>query len=328
MRAFLAASLAVVVVACGARSGLLSSDETMDATAPGADASLDAMDRSASDVAPLEATLPDMRVADMHVPGCTSNTDCDDGVACTVDTCNTSTGVCSHQPNDALCPAGFTCQPKAGCVATAFAVADQAVGQTNLYGVALPEGTVENIGPTSGHSLTNIALDSKGNLFGVSLQFLYSVDPLTGAATRVGPVAGNPNALGFGPDGTLYTLAEHDAAGSNGVFSVDPTTGDETFLADLPFGYVASGDLAVVGRTLYATVAGGSEDELATIDLDTLEGTVLGPIGFGCVWGLAAYGGTLFGFTCNGDIIQIDSSSAIGTLVSTPGESFAGAATP
>jgi hypothetical protein len=144
----------------------------------------------------------------------------------------------------------------------------------------------------------------------------------------VGPVAGNPNALGFGPDGTLYTLAEHDAAGSNGLFTVDPTTGDETFLTDLPFGYVASGDLAVVGRTLYATVAGGSEDELTTIDLDTLEGTVIGPIGFACVWGLAAYGGTLFGFTCNGDIIQIDSSSATGTLVSTPGESFTGAATP
>jgi hypothetical protein len=62
-----------------------------------------------------------------------------------------------------------------------------------------------------------------------------------------------------------------------------------------------------------------------TIDLDTRAGNVVGPIGFGCVWGLAAYGTTLFGFTCNGEVIQIDRSTGKGTLLATPGESFYGA---
>jgi hypothetical protein len=222
---------------------------------------------------------------------------------------------------EASCPPGYTMESCAECVASSFAVTESA-----LYGVKLPEGTVQLIGPTGGHSLTNIALDSAGNLLGVSEKFLYSVDPMTGTPTLIGPVADSPNALGFGPDGTLYS-AGTTAAAASVIFTIDPKTGTETLLAPYPLGYMSSGDVAVVGRTLYATAAGGSEDELATLDLDTLAGNIIGPIGFACVWGLAASGGTLFGFTCMGHIIQIDPTTAVGTLVSTPGESFSGAAT-
>lgn len=276
----------------------------------------------AQDVLPLDATPQDVH-PDTRPPPCTSDKECDDGVACTVDSCDLARGICSHEPSDELCAPGFLCQPATGCLATGFAT-----DGTNLYGVANAGGAVTLIGPTSGHALNDIALDSSGDLYGVSDMFLYSLDPLTGAATAVGPIAGFPTALGFGPDGTLYVAAEHESAGANGVFTVDPKTGDETIVTDFPFGYVASGDLAVEDRTLYATVAGGSEDVLVTINLDTLDGTVQGPIGFGCVWGLVLQGGVLFGFTCNGQVIQIDASSAVATIVSTPGESFTGAATP
>jgi len=46
---------------------------------------------------------------------------CDDGVACTVDTCDPETGLCAHTLNDALCDnsdfcAGEKCDSLAGCV--------------------------------------------------------------------------------------------------------------------------------------------------------------------------------------------------------------------
>jgi hypothetical protein len=312
---------AVLALACGARSGLLVvelGDASLDAPelegAPTSDATQDVMSR--------DSTAPDV-APDKRPPDCTSDAACDDGVACTMDSCDLASGTCSHEPSDGLCPPGFTCQPPTGCVATAFAA-----DATDLYGVDVSSWTVAKIGPTSGHSLIDIALDSSGRLYGVSDMFLYSLDPLTGAATAVGPIAGFPAALGFGPDGTLYVAAQHNSVGANGVFIVDPKTGDETIVTDFPFGYGASGDLAVEGRTLYATVAGGTEDVLATIDLDTLEGNVEGPIGFGCVFGLVLQAGGLFGFTCKGQVIQIDPSSGAATVVSMPGESFTGAATP
>jgi hypothetical protein len=49
--------------------------------------------------------------------------DCNDGIGCTVDSCNPATGVCAHTPNDAFCNDGLvcngaeTCSAQSGCVA-------------------------------------------------------------------------------------------------------------------------------------------------------------------------------------------------------------------
>lgn len=54
-------------------------------------------------------------MADTGPPGCASDTECDDGIDCTSDTCTTSTSVCRHQVVPALCPAGSSCHPTRGC---------------------------------------------------------------------------------------------------------------------------------------------------------------------------------------------------------------------
>jgi len=41
--------------------------------------------------------------------GCASNADCDDGITCTLDTCDGVTGNCSHSNADALCPDAAFC---------------------------------------------------------------------------------------------------------------------------------------------------------------------------------------------------------------------------
>jgi hypothetical protein len=54
---------------------------------------------------------------------CTADGDCDDGVACTTDSCDLGTGVCSNAPDDALCDDAMfcngmeMCDSVAGCLA-------------------------------------------------------------------------------------------------------------------------------------------------------------------------------------------------------------------
>jgi len=49
------------------------------------------------------------------LPACESDSDCDDGVSCTVDTCQL--GQCSNTPNDAICDDQNVCNGAEICVA-------------------------------------------------------------------------------------------------------------------------------------------------------------------------------------------------------------------
>jgi len=72
------------------------------------------------------------------VLGCQAGTpvDCDDGVACTVDSCNEATDSCDNAPNDALCDNGLfcdgveVCNPVLGCQAGAPVDCDDGVACT------------------------------------------------------------------------------------------------------------------------------------------------------------------------------------------------------
>ena len=55
--------------------------------------------------------------------GCLVDGDCDDGVGCTVDTCETGTGTCSNVPADALCDDGQWCNGTETCSAVADCLA-------------------------------------------------------------------------------------------------------------------------------------------------------------------------------------------------------------
>jgi hypothetical protein len=55
--------------------------------------------------------------------------------------------------------------------------------------------------------------------------------------------------------------------------------------------------------------------------------TVVGPTGFGSIYGLAARGMSLFGFTASGQILSLDTMTGKGTLLATPGPGFYGAST-
>lgn len=88
---------------------------------------------------------------------------------------------------------------------------------------------------------------------------------------------------------------------------------------------VVSGDLAFVDNRMLLTVRGSTSDELIEVDMTTRASHTVGNVGFRCIYGLAAYGPTLYGFTCDGWILRIDTQTGAGTPITNTAIEFYGA---
>lgn len=240
--------------------------------------------------------------------------DCADAVSCTVDACDEATKSCTHTPDDGLCPISHVCDPVLGCQAHALAHDD-----ATLYDVRLPSGQVNVIGATNAE-LTDLALSPSNVLYGIGFDALYTVSQQKGTATLLESISsGSINGADVSPDGTLWV------SGGASLSTVDVQSGTLTFVASFPAGSTSSGDLAWVGSRLLATAVGGGGDELVEFDVQKKTSKVLGPCGYGCIWGLAAYGTTLYGLTCEGRILSIDTTSGAATQLNVVSTAFWGA---
>jgi hypothetical protein len=339
----------LLLAACGSRSGLPVPERTRDAGRdagrdPGPDAAFDAGFDAGYDAGPpcrgdrecddgIACTVDRCRVGGcVRTPddaqcaddtfcngeercdpaaGCvTSVVVCDDGVDCTRDRCDERSRACFADPDPDLCPISHRCDPVTGCVVRALA---HEAGQ--LYEVDLPGGETLAAG-FSPYSLTDIALHPDGTLYGVAYDVIVQVELATGATvelSRLG-VFELLNALDAAPDGTLY------AAGSGLVYRIDRRTGAASNVAGLPPGTVSAGDIAFVSGRMLVTVAPAFDPMLGVsslVEVDVAGGRSrnLGSIGFRCVWGLAAYGSQLYGFTCERQLISIDPLTGAGRLL-------------
>lgn len=250
--------------------------------------------------------------------GCTATPiGCDDGIGCTVDTCDEATLGCLHQPDDGLCPLSHKCGPAEGCYALAYAHSD-----TQLYEVRLPSGKVTAIGPTSAQ-LTDLALVSNTQLYGLDYGTLYLVDTATGTAKPTA-AAHAPGMVAFdvSPDGQLY------AAGGTGFYRLQLSPPAAVWVAAFPPGWEASGDIAFLQGRFLATARQSisGADSLVEVDLPSAGSKLIGPTGAACIWGLAAFGQTLYGLTCNGAVLGIDAATGKAQALSTGGPAFWGAA--
>lgn len=149
-------------------------------------------------------------------------------------------------------------------------------------------GAVSVIGDL-GVTLTDIAFDPLGRLFGVSFTDLYSVDVASAATTLIGGLGiSGANALVFGKDGTLYSAGTT----SGMLYTIDPLTGASTALGDT--GFASGGDLAFVGSDLFLASTSG---QLVRLDQSTPSASVaVGSFGLSSVFGIATDSAdTLFG---------------------------------
>jgi hypothetical protein len=140
-----------------------------------------------------------------------------------------------------------------------------------------------------GVTMTDIAFDSGGNLYGISFSDLYSINSETAAASLIGSLGlDDANSLTFSADDTLY-LARDEF--NSDLRTVDILTGTTTAIGLT--GQDSAGDLAFNDGGLYMST---SDSNLAEIDVGTGAGTVIGGFGVNDVFGLATMGdGQLYG---------------------------------
>ena len=104
-------------------------------------------------------------------------------------------------------------------------------------------GAVTLVGNSGVSSLTDIAFDPSGNLWGISFNRFYSINTSTGAATLVGNLGGNTfNSLVFDKNGTAYTATNTSGA----LYQINTGTGAASLVGSLGGPYSA-GDLAFHG---------------------------------------------------------------------------------
>ncbi len=201
---------------------------------------------------------------------------------------------------------------------------------TDLY-VVNPNGwSVTRVGAfQNGDQITDIAVTPNGNLYGISYDTLYSINKTTGRATQVAMLNGGANnGMTFIARGDLLAA---DTAGD--VKVINPSNGNVMQRGNFGSNLSSAGDLvAVANGTMYgvsSTTAGGSsastDNVLIRVDQNTGVASVVGPIGFGDVWGLAYVNAKVIGFTTAGQILQIDPATGAGTLLATRSVVFWGA---
>lgn len=256
-----------------------------------------------------------------RIRGCLPGTSpCGDAVMCTVDTCEETLG-CLSTPDRGLCPISHRCDVERGCQARALAHFDG-----DIFEVDLPSGETAMLLSVRAR-LTDLALAPDRRLFGTTAGSILEIDLDTGMLRTVTTFEdeGQINALDADPGGVLWTAA------GRGVFRVDPDSGRVERVATLDLGLESAGDLAFLEGRLVMTVARAgvprrvAQSDLYEVDAITGVATPLGPIGFTCVWGLAALGSTLYGLTCEGRVLEIDGRSGAGTQLEFSTSQFWGA---
>jgi hypothetical protein len=138
---------------------------------------------------------------------------------------------------------------------------------------------------------------------------LYELVPMTNQIKASFPVPA-ANSLGAGPDGFLYQA-------STDVYRLDPDTGAATLVGFLPQGYASSGDAAFLAGKLYVSADGPCGGALVQVDPATGAASVIGGDGLGCVYGLGAYGGTMFVVNCDGKVGTFDPQTGVVVVLST-----------
>jgi hypothetical protein len=193
---------------------------------------------------------------------------------------------------------------------------------------------------TPGERLLDIAVDGKGAVFGTSDQAFVAINPKDATCTRVVAEEDLPNSLSFVPAGALdetkdalVGYAFDDVGRAVRYVRIDTTTGRVTDIGMLnppnaAKQYVSSGDIFSVRRDsnkTYLTVRDdeGTEgtaeaDMLAEIDPKTgAIKRIIGSTQQPRIYGLAYWAGKAYGFSEDGNVIEIDVTTGVSTLVTT-----------
>ncbi|HVP41871.1 MAG TPA: PEP-CTERM sorting domain-containing protein [Terriglobales bacterium] len=163
----------------------------------------------------------------------------------------------------------------------------------------------------------DIAFAPDGRLYGSDAYNLYRIDPASGHATLVGAFGRFINGMTFVGD-TLY------GSGDTKLYTINLSSGQAQWVGNTD--YMSSGDLQWFQGALYMTGSIPS-DQLIRVNVLTGRGSLVGNVGFGQVYGLAATSSQLLGLTTDGDLLVLDPQTGTGTRMGSIGGSVYGAST-
>lgn len=178
---------------------------------------------------------------------------------------------------------------------------------------------------TNTQTMSDIALDSSGNLWGLgySDSKLYKIDTsvASNSTTEVGSTGiTGANALVFGPDGTLYAAGTHSTV--KYLYTLDTSTGIGTSIGPKTL-LISSGDLEFDGDgNLYLAADTNSEKPYDSLQKVSTSGGGLGVIGgyfapkVDFLYGLAYVDGVMYGFA-GLDILTLHLTTGASTYKST-----------
>ncbi len=205
---------------------------------------------------------------------------------------------------------------------------------TTLFRLDPQTKAVTKVGDFDGCSnVIDIALDEASNLYattnptGTSEGGLWKVDKSTAKCTLV-KTGKYPNSLSFVPKGTVDANAEALVGYNDDQYvRIDTTTGAVTNIGSLSSGdLISSGDIVAVkgsedGKTpgkTFLTVKNGTNKGSCTtndclVEVDPKNGKVVkfwGSIEHGNVFGLAFWGGSVYGFDDTGKLFEVTFNGA------------------
>lgn len=209
-----------------------------------------------------------------------------------------------------------------------------------LYAVDPRSFTVTRVGdfawPDGASEMTDLAINARGEAWGITFSALYRVDLATARCTFLAPFAGAQfNGLSFIPGGELEAGEVLVAANRNGAYvRVDPATGAIRQLGLYGADLGSSGDLvSVAGGGTFATIVDldvgfGEEpvEYLARIDPTTGRATRIGPTGVTRTWGVGYWRSRVYGFTEGGAVVTLDITTGRATEVARTSVAWWGAA--
>jgi hypothetical protein len=182
-----------------------------------------------------------------------------------------------------------------------------------LYSADVDMAPYSYLGDMGHYEPTDIAYDGS-NLYAVTFDYFYLVDPSDASSTFIGAHGqSGMNALAYNyDDGLLY-----GASSSSGEFGSLTAGGTYTQIGYFGNGITSSGDIAFAeDGTLYATVNYQyGVDHLATIDPTTGAATIIGSLGRDNVYGLFFENGQLYGLTQEGVLLSINPSTGVNTAI-------------
>lgn len=177
------------------------------------------------------------------------------------------------------------------------------------------------------HQMTDIAVNARGEVWGLTFNAIYRIDATTARCTLASPLQGQYNGLTFVPMGVLNPAAEVLVAveGAGTYYVVNTSDGRVQRLGMLG-AYASSGDLVSVANTeTWAIVKVRGEDHLARVDLRAGVTTLVGPTGVDDIWGLGYWRARLYGFAEGGAFVTIDPVTGRATEVMRTGNAWWGA---